>query len=142
MTIVGFNLNKILVEKKGPIKGKVNIGNNVKITNLEEQDLNLGKAKAKGLKYSFEFVSKYEPGIGEIKLNGDVLSIEDEKKVKELIASWKKDKKISADVMTVLLNTILSKCNIKALILSQEINLPPPIPMPKVKKQAAPKAAK
>ena len=34
--------------------------------------------------------------------------------------------------MAGLLNTILTKCNVQALILSQEVNLPPPIPMPKV----------
>jgi hypothetical protein len=137
MTVVGFNLNKILVEKKKPIKGKVNISNNVKITNAEEQALSLGKTKEKGLKFSFEFSSKYEPEIGEITLVGDIVSIEDEKKVKEITAAWKKDKKLGPDLMTGLLNTVLAKCNIKALILSQEINLPPPIPMPKVKKAAA-----
>lgn len=139
MTVVGFNISKILVEKKNPIKGKINISNNVKITNVEEQDLSLGKAKEKGLKFSFEFSSKYEPEIGEIRLEGDLLNIEEEKKVKEVLASWKKDKKINPDLMTDLLNVVLSKCNIKALVLSQEVNLPPPIPMPKIK--SAEKAA-
>ncbi|MBI2658791.1 hypothetical protein HYX05_01660 [Candidatus Woesearchaeota archaeon] len=62
--------------------------------------------------------------------------MEDPKKIKELLASWKKDKKVPKELMAGLLNTILTKCNIQALILSQEINLPAPIPMPKVQIQA------
>ena len=34
--------------------------------------------------------------------------------------------------MTTLLNALLAKCNVQALILSQDVNLPPPIPLPKV----------
>jgi len=43
-----------------------------------------------------------------------------------------KDKKLPKEIMAGLLNTKLTKCNIQALILSQEINLPAPIPLPKV----------
>ena len=35
-------------------------------------------------------------------------------------------------ISPILLNSILNKCNVQALILSQDINLPPPIPLPKV----------
>jgi hypothetical protein len=45
---------------------------------------------------------------------------------------WKKDKKLPKEIMPVILNTVLNKCNIQALILSEQINLPPPIPMPKL----------
>ena len=41
-------------------------------------------------------------------------------------------KKIAKDIMSRVLNAVLAKCNIEALILSQEVNLPPPIPLPKV----------
>jgi hypothetical protein len=39
--------------------------------------------------------------------------------------------------MSAILNTVLTKCNIEALILSQEVNLPSPIPLPKVKVDSA-----
>ena len=34
--------------------------------------------------------------------------------------------------MAQVLNFVLAKCNIKALILSQDVNLPPQIPLPKL----------
>ncbi len=132
MTIVGFNFNKINVEKKNQIKSKVNISNNVSIRNIKKTDLSLGNAKQEGLKFEFVFTSRFDPEIGEIVLEGDVLMIEDKPKVKEILDSWKKNKKIPSETMTRVLNSVLSRCNIEALILSKEVNLPPPIPMPKV----------
>ena len=54
-------------------------------------------------------------------------------KIKEYLSSWEKDKSIPTDIMSQILNTILFKCNVKALNLSQEVNLPPHIQLPRVK---------
>jgi len=132
MVIVGFNFNEIKAERKSAPSGKVSIKNNVAIKDVAEQELSLGKAKQNSLKFTFEFTAKYEPDIGNIGLIGDVIYMEEEKKVKEILKSWKKDKKVPGDVMTNILNNVLTKCNIQALILSQEVNLPPPIQLPRV----------
>ncbi|MBI2107541.1 hypothetical protein HYT54_00270 [Candidatus Woesearchaeota archaeon] len=140
--IAGFNFTKISAERSDLIKGKVDINNNVSIKNVEETDLSLGKQKQKALKFTFEFTSKYEPSFGAIILEGDILFLDDPKAVKDIMASWQKDKKIPKEIMLGLLNTVLAKCNVQALILSQEINMPPPIPMPNVSAQAQEKAEK
>ena len=131
-TIAGFNFTRLLAERKDFIKGKVDINNNVSIKNVEETDLALGKSKQKALKFTFEFTSKYEPSFGNISIEGDILFIDEPKAVKDITASWSKDKKIPKEIMVGLLNTVLSKCNVQALIMSQEINMPSPIPMPNV----------
>ena len=130
--IVGFGFTKLSAEKNEAAKGKIDINNNVSIKNVEESDLSLGKEKQNALKFIFEFTSKYEPSVGTILFEGEVLYLEDPKKVKEILNSWKKDKKIDKELMAGVLNTVLTKCNVQALILSQEVNLPSPIPMPKV----------
>ena len=134
--IVGFGFTKLSAERNEAAKGKIDINNNVTIKNVEESDLSLGKDKQNVLRFIFEFTSKYEPSIGTILFEGELLYMEDPKTVKEILSSWKKDKKLSKELMAGLLNTILTKCNIQALILSQEINLPSPIPLPKVQVQA------
>ena len=63
---------------------------------------------------------------------GDILLMEEAKKAKEILDGWKKGKKLPKEVMTGILNTVLNKCNIQALIMSEQINLPPPIPLPKL----------
>lgn len=132
MVMVGFNFTKLNVEKISPPKGKIKISNNVSIKNVTERDLSLGKTKEQGINFEFEFVSKFNPGIGEIVLRGEILYMEPPEKIKEITKSWKKDKKLPQQIMTNILNNILVKCNIEALILSQTVNLPPPIPLPKV----------
>jgi hypothetical protein len=135
MTIVGFNFTKIEAEKKELVKGKININNNVAIKNVEEKKFSLANDKQKVLSFIFEFTAKYDPNVGFIKFGGEVLVMDDAKKSKELLDEWKKDKKLPKEIMPVILNTVLTKCNIQALILSEQINLPPPIPLPKLQQE-------
>ena len=131
--IVGFGFTKLSAEKKENAKGKIDINNNVSIKDVLEENFALGKDKQQNIiKFLFEFTSKYEPNVGNILFEGELLYMEEPKKAKEILADWKKNKKLPKDLMAGLLNTILTKCNIQALILSQQVNLPPPIPLPKV----------
>lgn len=136
--IVGFGFTKLSAEKNEQVKGKIDINNNVSIKDVVEDNLSLGKDKQSVIKFLFEFTSNYEPSVGKILFEGEVLYLEEPKKIKEILTSWKKDKKLSKELMAGLLNTVLTKCNVQALILSQEVNLPPPIPMPKVQIQQQP----
>lgn len=130
--IVGFGFKKLSAEKYDAAAGKIDINNNVSIKDVQEDSFSFGKEKQSILKFMFEFTSKYNPSVGTILFEGELLYLEDQKKIKEILSSWKKDKKVPKEIMAGLLNTILTKCNIQALILSQEVNLPPPIPLPKV----------
>jgi hypothetical protein len=121
----------MLIEKNAPIKGKVSINNNVGIKSLEETKLNINSDR-KALKLDFEFISTYEPDIGKILLTGEVIYLTDKTKADEAVKNWKKNKKIEKEMMTKVLNNVLAKCNIQALFLSDKMNLPPPIPLPKV----------
>ena len=132
MAVVGFNFIKMNVERKQPVTGKIKIGNNVSVKSVESHTIMLGKTKNEGVKFTFEFTSKYEPDIGSILITGEVIYLEEQKKVREILASWKKNKKVSKEVMTEMLNTVLDRCNIQALVLSRDMNMPPPVPLPKV----------
>jgi hypothetical protein len=132
MTILGTNFTKISVEKTGTAKGKVSISNNVSIEKVEQTEVAIGSAKQSALRFSFEFAAKYEPKVGSIVLNGDLVFMEKAEKVKEIADEWKKTKKVPKEVMAPILNNILTKCNIEALVLSREIGLPPPVQLPRV----------
>ena len=131
--IVGFTFTKLSAEKKGQAKGKIDISNNVSIRDVIEDSFSLGKSKEQVvLRILFESVSKYEPNVGSIVFEGDLLYLEDPKRTKDILNSWSKDKKLPKDIVSNVFNTIFNKCNVQALILSQEVNLPPPIRMPKL----------
>ena len=132
MPIVGFNFERVSGEKKNIISKEVKIRNNASITNILEEKLPIEGSKGEVLKFNFEYTTSYEPEIGEIELKGHVLYLDDTKKIKEILKSWKKDKKIPQELMQQLLNTIIRRSSIKALTLSEELNLPPQIPLPKL----------
>ena len=85
MTIVGLNFTKIEAEKKDTVKGKISVGNNVSIIKVEEKKLALTNDSQKVLAFTFEFTSTYNPDVGSIKFVGDVLFMEDQKKIKEVL---------------------------------------------------------
>ncbi|RMD57994.1 hypothetical protein D6825_02305 [Candidatus Woesearchaeota archaeon] len=132
MPVVGLSFGKIVVEKHKPVKGAVKVNNNVSLKDVEKVDISVGSAKQEALKFHFEFTTKYEPGIGDMTMNGFLTFVEKPEKVKEILDQWKKENKVPKDVMSSVLNTVLSRCNVEAMILSREVNLPPPVPMPKV----------
>jgi hypothetical protein len=132
MAIVGFEFTKIDVSKKDTAKGKINISNNISIEDIQKSDLSIGQTTQNALKFSFNYTSKYEPGFAKIELGGSVLYMTDEKNAKEIVERWQKEKKINKEIAEQIINTVLTKCNIQSIILSNTVNLPPPVPMPKV----------
>ena len=131
MTVIGFSFTKMNVEKFTPVKGKISINNNVGVTSVEETKLDINTDK-KPLKLVFEFTSTYDPGVAKILLTGEVIYLAPKDKAEEALKNWKKNKKLDKDIMANVLNNVLAKCNVEALILSKDMNLPPPMPMPKV----------
>jgi len=132
MTVVGLNFNKIVVEREGMPKGKISVTNNIQVKAVEKTDMAVGKVKQNALRFEFEFTAKYEPKIANILLTGTTTYFDAPEKIDELEKAWKKDKKLPKEIMTPVLNHILTKCNIEALLLSREVNLPPPMQLPTV----------
>jgi len=136
MAIVGFNFTKITAEKTGNVSGEVNISNNVTIIGASEIKVNLGDKDNKGLLLKFRYSCEYTPKIGSLTFEGDVVTLEKADVVKNCVDSWKKDKKIDEDITTRILSYVLSKSTVQAIIMSRDLSLPAPIPLPKITKKA------
>jgi len=139
MAIVGFSFKKIDVVKNENVKGKININNNVSIKDVTQSTLTFGNSEQPSLLFKFSFTTKYEPDVGHIMLEGELVYIGSEKIIKEVMDDWKKNKKVPDNVSGSVLSTILEKSNIQAMILARDINLPSPIPLPKIKQPDKPK---
>lgn len=134
-SIVGFSLNKINVERKKEVVGKLNVSNNISIKNVSDNKITIGTSSQSGINFEFTFESKYEPATAEMYMEGSVLYMTEEADAKKIMASWKKDKKLDPALMEAILNHVLGKCNLEALNLARDVNLPPPFPLPKVKQK-------
>ena len=77
-------------------------------------------------KYSY-FIS-YDPELAHVNFQGEVLIIPDD--IKKTVKDWKK-KKISDEDRIPVFNYIMSKCNLKALMLEEDLGLPAHIPLPR-----------
>jgi hypothetical protein len=143
MTIVGFNFSKILAQQKKATKGNLKIGTNVKIDVVEKTSLGFDKDRS-ALRAGFTYKVTYEPEIGIIEFQGDILFMESQKIIDELVSEWNAKKQLPKKFSAALMTTIMQKCIIQALVISKDIGLPPPIQLPKVKvaeEEEAPKPA-
>jgi hypothetical protein len=137
MPIVKINIHKLHAERSLKAKGgQVKINNNVSLKDVDEMSFSVeGK---KGLKFTFEFTCNYEPELGKIEIEGQILFVDEEEKVSKIKESWDKEKKIPMEVMEQIVNAALHKGNIQAIKISEEVNLPSPLPLPKVRTGEAP----
>lgn len=132
MPIVGFNITRVSADKKDLKKEKiekVNINPDLRVLDIEEEKIPISKTEDI-LKFNFEFKVSYEPKIGEILIDGNVLYLEDPKVIKDIVKRWKKDKTMDPEVMKRIFTAILTRCNVRALMLAEEVNLPPHINLP------------
>lgn len=134
MPVVGINIESIDAKKLDQIAGGVKVNSNTNLTNVKEEQIpGFGK---KALIVQFEFITQYmsqaEKKVAEFLIGGNVLLVDD--KHKEILESWKKDKKIPEEVGIQVINVIFNKCAKKAIMLSDDLQLPSPVPLPFAKK--------
>lgn len=133
--IIGFNYTKISIEKKNAAVGSIGIRNNVVIKDIKNADFAVASAKQKCLMFSFEFTSKYEPDIATMIYAGDILFMDSEEKLAKVMEGWNKNKQIPPEVTREVINTALAKCNVQAIVMSQEMGLPSPVPLPRIEEK-------
>jgi len=114
------------VKRFGEASGNVNINNNSTLTSVERVENRVS--------VNFVFSTNYDPGIGVIRIEGTLRFSDTEENMKRAIEEWKKSggKNLPVDLAEKVHNTILSNCVVQATLLSKEVQLPPPIPMPNV----------
>ena len=83
------------------------------------------------LKFTFAFTIEYTPETAVLKFEGAILAILEKNQIKDTLKKWK-TKKIPDEIRLPLFNNILTKCNLKALQLEEEFNLPTHVPMPRL----------
>jgi len=134
MPILDFRFNKIKAENnlKQISKEGVQVDMKVDFTDVEEFP-KIKDSPTSALKVGFEFTLGYKE-YGNINLTGFIIYGDENKKIKKIADSWKKDKKLEKEVSTLLINNILIKTNVRALALAQDVNLPLHLRMPALAK--------
>ena len=137
MVTVGLNFTKIIAERAGSSQQNIHIQNTTSILSVKESTI--ADPKKALLKFEFEFTCTYTPDIGKILLTGELLEIYDKEIATKILTGWGNSRNVAPELMEHILNVILSRANIEALIISREVGLPSPFAMPKATVNIKPK---
>ncbi|MFP4000513.1 MAG: hypothetical protein ACLFSM_02250 [Thermoplasmata archaeon] len=124
MTIKNFQLKAIDAERYGKReakKGNIKINHNSSVINMKKIDSGTNMVE-------FRFTANYS-GMGKIKIEGSLKFVGDHP---DLAEEWKKENKMPNEVAKEIHTAIINNCIPEAVGLAKNINLPPPIPLPKV----------
>ncbi|MEK6906548.1 MAG: hypothetical protein AABW81_02920 [Nanoarchaeota archaeon] len=134
MKLVGFNFNKINVERYSDRLEDIKINTNVDIIDIKNISNDILKTKEELLITKFTFKVDYSPNFAQIELSGTIIFSLDPKDAKQVLKEWE-SKKINEKFKMDLFSVILRKSNIKSLELEEELNLPLHIPLFSLKKK-------
>lgn len=129
MPIVGFQIKSIRMDRGEIPKGRIDINSTPSITSVRKSEVGFSN-KEDALNIGFEFVTRYEPNIGEMKIVGNILYLG--KDIKEVIKNWRKEKKLPREIDAEVRNFLFRKCMTIGINLSEEMQLPPPLMFPRV----------
>ena len=132
MPIIGFGFDKIIAEKKEPLKKQDKLKTNVNIVSINEEKLKIGKDEKQAIKVLFEFKTEYGSA-GEVIFHGHIIYFESPERINEIISLWTKEQKFNSSFGELVYNFILAKSNIRALSLEQDVGLPYHLALPRVK---------
>lgn len=128
--IVGFSVNSIQSERRRIPKGRINISSIPKIVEVEKKRINSPQFR-EALSMRFVFTTAYEPNIGEIRIEGEILYAE--KNIEDILKMWMSTGKLPQDTEIEVKNFLLRRCLTIGLYLSENLQLPPPFMFPQIK---------
>lgn len=134
MPVVSINLKSVSGKKENARDGEVKVNNKVAVTDIKE--INLPGINQSGLAIGFDFLTKYsssDEDVAVINITGEAMMIGGE--CKDIVKQWKKNQTIPEDPHIEIINTIFRKCVSKAIVMAEDLQLPPPVGLPFVQKQ-------
>ncbi len=135
MAIIGLTFDSVEAkrDKEQRIRAEIKVNSVPRINNIKEVTISTIGGK-KVLSLDFEFVTNYDPKVGEIKIGGSLLYMTDDNK--KLLKLWEKEKKLPEKPSLEVLNYLFRRCLLKVSNIAEDLQLPPPLPMPTIKPKA------
>lgn len=132
MKIIGFNFNKICIEKFSDNLKGFKTNTNIDVKNVKQLKQELFHTKEEVIEVKFGYDVDYSPDIAKISLSGNIILLVDSKTAKKFTKEWK-NKRIPEEYKLIIFNVVIKKSNLKSIQLEDEMNLPLHITLPSVK---------
>ncbi len=127
--ILNIMIDNMSCEKKKQPFGPIQISSNNQITGISKTKMMDG---SEGIAVSFKYTTRYkgkDEDIGKIDILGKVFY--NGENFENIADMWEKDKKMDPAESVNIINIILSEASVTAVIISNQMRLPPPIPLPR-----------
>lgn len=133
MPVVGVNITNIEVEKQGGIIGNVEVNLSPKIEEVRLGEVRTPSGKVNGVEVLFTYQIGYNPEIARALIKGAVFYLPPKKEqTDEILEGWEKEKKIPPEMFAELVNFLTNEITPLIMIVSKEMRIPYPIPLPRV----------
>ncbi|MFB6294460.1 MAG: hypothetical protein ABEI97_01755 [Candidatus Nanohaloarchaea archaeon] len=127
--IVGFSIDSIDAEKHEMKGGETNINYSSGINDVQEADV--ASIDEEIARISFDFGLTYQQSgddVAEMSFTGNVLWQGGD----GLVEAWDEDESLDEDVAAAVTNHVYRKCLTRAVGMADALELPSPVPMPRV----------
>ena len=90
------------------------------------------KADGENIEITYVYTASYQDKVGEIKIKGVLMAKEDEKRKKDILSQWKKDKKIPEDYATTVLSAVNYSGSANGTLIARVLGLTAPLIPPRI----------
>lgn len=141
MPVIKTQFMEVTAKRKELDTDSIQLGSkqsNINLRDVKEMKT-AKKAERTGVVFVYEYTVSYpltQPKgekLGNIKIVGEIFYVDEAKKIKTIIDGWKKDNKLSEDMLTLVLNVGLNQATIEAIYQANKVEMPSPIPLPHLK---------
>lgn len=94
---------------------------------LESVDLN-----GENVEITYTYIADYREDVGKLTIKGLLIAKEEDKLTKEIVAKWKKEKKIPDEYATVVLSAVNYSGSANGTLLARVLGLTAPLIPPKI----------
>ncbi|ASJ15646.1 hypothetical protein A3L04_00420 [Thermococcus chitonophagus] len=133
MPILGHNIVKIEVEKFSATGGKVEVSINPKIENLRLGELQLPTGRVKGIEVEVSYMVNYTPEVAKSVVRLILFYVPRAKEeIDKILDEWEDKKQLPGELVAEVVNFTTSELMPLMMMLSKEMRIPYPIPIPRV----------
>ncbi|KYK29656.1 MAG: hypothetical protein HXS48_00415 [Theionarchaea archaeon] len=131
MPVIGIRMDKIEAERKENIKveGQMRILPVPRILQVQETQIPGPTGRVNIVEVSFEYLTNYDPPVGEIKVSGTIMFQEAENIRKQLVDTWKEKRQLHPDIGKEIIYRMTQQGFLVMMNLARELNLPSPMPL-------------
>ncbi|MCD6559245.1 MAG: hypothetical protein J7K57_05170 [Palaeococcus sp.] len=133
MAVLGIDIRKISFEKIKAPTPQVEVDLTPRINELRLGELRTPTGKVNGIEVLFEYTVNYKPDIAKASIEGRVFYLPRNKgDVDKILDVWESEKRVDPYLFAEAVNAITNEIMPTLLNLSKRLQLPYPIPIPRV----------